>query len=370
MGKRSRGKRRGSRRTDASSRTKARAESSASLPYDGPQGQPEMSGRPLVTGPVYYGFEPAYPRDDPRYRAVTTTPGVPGLYRVAFVLAVPGRDVVQEQVDFNVPDAAGDSLLLAPPNAAQLGIDIEEEGGETFVLLVHLNKHHRVRSVSLEIQAANFREAGELGHDLIMPVLSRWSFVHDVAITTSAVHIQELATGAQSIELTLLGAVKGFSDVQGFSAPDHRVLLAAYREGISSGEPLWQALSLYKVAEGVWAFRARRRAAAHATGDRINEPSERVPDDVQSIEHPAERGALVGALAPYSGKKFRAVFDEIRGPLRNSIAHILPDSGDPLAPDKWEDIHRVLKVLPGLRWMSRRLLQAELASLDTEPPDG
>ena len=67
------------------------------------------------------------------------------------------------------------------------------------------------------------------------------------------------------------------------SNQDHRVLLSAYREGISSTEPLWQALSLYRVAEGVRQMRQARAAAAVAEGDTPNEPSERVPSDLTTV---------------------------------------------------------------------------------------
>jgi hypothetical protein len=158
----------------------------------------------------------------------------------------------------------------------------------------------------------------------------------------------------------MLGAVKSFSDDAGVSTPEHRVLLAAYREGLSSAEPLWQALSLYKVAEGVWARRAQRRAADKAAGRPIHEPSERVPADLSEVGHPREQEALAASLRPYAGKKFRAAFDDVRATLRNRLAHLDPDS-DPLAQDSWEDMRRVREAIPALRWMSRRMLEAELA---------
>jgi methylamine utilization protein MauJ len=195
-----------------------------------------------------------------------------------------------------------------------------------------------------------------------MPVLSRWSFVHDVAITTSAVHIEEIATGMRGVTMTMLGAGKVFSDRGAPSTAEHRVLLSSYREGVSSAEPLWQALSLYKVAEGVWTLRARRRVAAIAAGLAVDEVSERVPNDVSTLGHPNDHEALERALAPYAGKKFRGAFDDIRATLRNGIAHLDPD-GDPLVQDSWDDIQRIRDVLPGLRWMSRRLLEAELATV-------
>ena len=142
-----------------------------------------------------------------------------------------------------------------------------------------------------------------------MPVLSRWSFQHDVAITTSALKIEELETGVTSIQVTMIGAVKAFSDAGGVSTAKHRLLFAAYREGLSAAEPLWRALSLYKIAEGVWALRAERRHAALASGLPVHERSERVPADVTALGHPKDHDALAKSVAPYAGQKFRAAFN-------------------------------------------------------------
>jgi hypothetical protein len=311
-----------------------------------------------VTGPISYVVEPVFSPSDPRSKLTTGPTGSRGIYRVTFVLAIPGLDVVQEQVDFARPDVAGDSLLLAPESAHEIRLGLAN-AVESQTIAIHLNEHRRLRSISLEITADSFRDARHQAHDFVVPFLSKWSFLHDVAITTSGVRIEELATSTQSIEVTMLGAVKAFSDPGGESTPEHRILLAAYREGISSAEPLWQALSLYKVGEGVWAIRAQRRKAMKEAGQPIRELSERVPQDISNLGHPNEHDALSSSLAPHAGKKFRAAFDDIRTTLRNSIAHIDPDR-DPLAQDSWEDIQTVRDAIPALRWMSRRLLEAEL----------
>jgi hypothetical protein len=283
--------------------------------------------------------------------------GRPGQYRVTFVLAVPGRNVVQETVDFQAAVENGDSLLAVNPDVHELRLDFSPvEGGDGGPrVVVRMNSDHRLRDLSVELRARRFREAAQGGHDLVMPILSRWSYLHDVSITTSGMLIEELATGTVSFETTVVGAVKGFSDTSGVSTPEHRLLLAAYREGLSSAEPLWRALSLYKVAEGVWALRSQRRRERLAAGEAVNELSERVPADVTNLGHPREIEALAASLRPYAGKKFRVAFDDIRSRLRNSIAHLDPDA-DPLAQDTWDDVRRVYEVLPGLRWMSRKLL--------------
>ena len=314
-----------------------------------------------MTSNLTYVVVPTYADGDPR-NALTNGPhGSPGRYRVTFVLAVPGRYVVQDSVDFDEAVQQGDSLLVVPPSIHEIRIDFLDTDRGDLVSTARINEHHRVRDISIEFDADSFHEAAKQGYDFLIPVLSRWSFIHDVAMTTSGLLLEELATGARSMEVTIIGAVKAFSDDMGSSNPEHRALLAAYREGLSSAEPLWRALSLYKVAEGVWALRAKRRKAALDDGEQVNEPSERVPADVTAIGHPSDHEALAKALAPYAGKKFRVAFDDIRASLRNAIAHLNPAT-DPLVQDSWEDVRRVESALPALRWMSRQLLESELVT--------
>ena len=162
-------------------------------------------------------------------------------------------------------------------------------------------------------------------------MLSRWAFLRDVAITSPAVQIVEAATRTCLWRLLIVGAVKGFSDTLGVSNLEHQALLSAYREGISSTEPLWQVLSLFRVAEGVLQMRNARRAAAIAAGQVPAEPTERLPATVNSVGSANDLG-LTDSLRPHAGRKFTAVLDGLRPILPNAIAHLDPDSS-PLGQD-------------------------------------
>jgi hypothetical protein len=217
-----------------------------------------------------------------------------------------------------------------------------------------------LRDIQVEVTASNFENAGQIAHEVVMLLISQWAFLHDVALTTAGMQITEQATQTRSLELMLPGAVKAYSDGGGPDDPDHRVLLSAYREALSSFEPLWQALSLYKVAEGVWTLRGRqRKEVAGVGGTASHERSERVPEDVTSIGHQNDRGALDDALRPYAGQKFRTVFDDVRAAVRNASAHLDRRGEDALAQDSWNDMQQVRRMLPGFRWMSWQLLAAE-----------
>lgn len=106
-------------------------------------------------------------------------------------------------------------------------------------------------------------------------------------------------------------------------------------------------------------MRGRRISAAVAAGSTPDEENERVPTDLTTVGHPNEREALQNALGPYAGMKFRVAFDDIRETVRHAVAHLDPE-GNPLVQDRWEDLHRVQTTLPGLRWMARQMLDAEL----------
>lgn len=285
--------------------------------------------------------------------------GSPGRYRLTYVLAIPGRAVVQHEVNFAKLIAAGDSLLQVGPDIQTMRMDMHDDRDNQLSLTVNVNEQHHLRDIEFEIDADSFSHAANVGHDLVAPVLSRWAYLHDVSITTSGFQIIELATQTQQFWVRMIGAVKGFGDTNGTSHLDHRLLLSAYREGISSTEPLWQAVSLFRVMEGVFKMRDERRAVLVAKGQQPpSQQAERVPDDVTTIGEANDFG-LHDSLKPYAGQKFTQVRDTIRGKLRNAIAHLDVDS-DILVHDHWEDLQKVEATLPALRWMARQLLDAEL----------
>lgn len=323
-------------------------------------GQPIQSARPYVTSKIAYivlpVFNAAAPPPPPPTLPATT--GSPGIYKLTYVLAVPGRAVVQDEVNFAKLVQAGDSLLEVSAEVHKLRIDLHDGASSGQTAFVNVNAAHRLRDIELEIQADNFAQADSFGHDIVAPMLSRWAFLHDVAIAISAVQIIEVATQVYRWTQLMLGAVKAFSDTGGASDPDHRILLSAYRKGISSTEPLWQALSLFRVAEGIHQMRQARVAAAVARGQVPAGPTERVPADLTSIGQPND-GGLQESLQAYAGRKFTAVLDDIRPTLRNAIAHLDP-GGTPIVEDRWDDLQKVERALPGLRWIARQLLDAEL----------
>jgi hypothetical protein len=320
--------------------------------------------RPLVNSDITVTAVPQFAPSDPRALLVAAGPaGNHGRYRITFVLAVPGRQVAQEAVDFHAAIERGDSLLAVDDDTKSVVVDlVSADGADTGIhMLMGLNDQHRLRDVSVELDAEGFQEAAQISYDLVMPVISRWSFLADAAITTSAQMIEELTTGIVSFQASLVGAIKEMPPIDGPTDPDHRLLLGSYREGLSSAEPLWCALSFYKVAEGVRYLRERRRKERQKAGQPpLKLPSERIPADPEEFRDGSLDGdSLATSMAPYAGRKFTTALDDIRGDLRNSIAHLEPGK-NPLAHDQWQDVMRIRRAIPALRWIARRLLVAEL----------
>jgi hypothetical protein len=54
------------------------------------------------------------------------------------------------------------------------------------------------------------------------------------------------------------------------------------------------------------------------------------------------------------------VYDSMRDTIRNAVAHLVP--GEELrVPDYFDDVERCRQAVPVLRYIARRLIEAELA---------
>lgn len=334
-----------------------------------PLGQPNMSGRPMTNGRVNYTIVVDFPPGHPQYGLSNGAIGSPGNYEVTVVLAIPGMNVVQENSNFPEMMASGDSLLEVSSVITEMAVTVTDSNlaidGQS--IKIGINSHHRISSLSLVVQANSFQDASTRAHNAIMPILSRWSFLHDISITTSVTQVCEMATSVRSWTHLIRGTVKAFSDEGGTTTPEVHTLLAAYREGISSTEPLYQALSLSKVVDGVYKLRGRRKAAVISAGKPYREPSERIHSQSSIPSATWQEMELKSALEPYAGKKFTQVRDVLHAVIRNAIAHLDPGS-DPLIPDRYENVEKVYQAIPVLKYMARILLASELPQSWLVPP--
>lgn len=312
----------------------------------------DVDGRPRFSGVVGYTIiESGFVEGHPLHGVESARDGSPGAYRVIFVLGFPGISQVQRSHDFDAVLAAGDSLL-------SISADVEftmRVGSVKMAVWAHRNSHGRIGHVSLEFDAPSLTAAHESAHDFVMPLLSRWSFKHDVALTAVAVQVMELSTESKHHEMMLLGRIVPMTDL-GPVTGDVRVLelIASYRDGSNSLDPFFQALSFFKVIEGAYKLRAARKTIA---GEAWRDPGERLPtaasyDSSNDPDLPDR-----GYLQPFFGSKFTEVRDRLRTNVRHAVAHF--DVEEPFLSDSRQHVLVATQAVPVLRYMARKLLIAE-----------
>ncbi len=331
------------------------------LEYDA-IGQPSLSARPEFVSTVSYVVEPVFQADDPRYGKSNQGKGSQGNYEATYVLAIPGRNIAQTDIDFESMLKEGDSLLRVPENVSQLNIQLSTDMDDeypTVQLEAGINRFHRLSHIRLQLEAASFNDANKIAHDTIMPILSRWSYQHNIPITTSAVELRELISESRKYDVTIVPTTKEFGDTNGASTNEGRVLLAAFREGMSTLEPLYQALCMFRVIEGCYTLRTRRQAQIITSGMLFKDPGEKLELSQITIKNPRTRQSIEASFKPYVGKKFTRLRDEFKLNIRHAVAH-LDLEGDPLAADDYDDIVKVKQALPVMHHMARILLSAEL----------
>jgi len=323
-----------------------------------PLGEPLQTGRPLTTQRLEYTVVPVFPPSDPRHNLSNGPIGSSGTYAITYSLAVPGTSVNQTEADFDALEESGDSLLSVTTGEPELVFTLGRDDSLQ-VVAATVNANGRLGTLRHDVLAADFHSAAHTSYDQIMPLLSRWAFDHDAPITVSGVELLEVATDARKLIATFVGAVKRFSASSSYECSyEAKQALASYREGLSSSEPLYQALSYFKVIEMVFNVRAAERARSKKEHLPTLHPSEKFPTSTEFL-HPFDKEMYGGYFAPYFGKKFTAVRDDLKGSLRNSIAHLDPGR-DPFGVDTYDDLLTVERNLPVLRYMARVLLASIL----------
>ncbi len=105
-------------------------------------------------------------------------------------------------------------------------------------------------------------------------------------------------------------------------------------------------------------LRIHRRVATLNAGNQYKEPpDERMPDTESDCG--STDPLVLENFKPYLGKKFTWVLEQMRGLLRNAVAHLDP-TGDSLIADKFEDVTKCEQALPVIKYISRVMLSNEL----------
>ncbi len=253
----------------------------------------------------------------------------------------------------------GDSLLMLPAGVAR--VDLHITGGPDQIhIICHGNSRGALAKVEMRVSAARFEEARRFTHDIVLPVLSWWSFHNDVALDVAAVEIVEEGTGTQQLIAGVTGRDKPLIPQQGHvSKPGHRPLLASYREGLNTTNVFYRVQCFYRVIEGARALRDRKRESVLVAGKEYRAPEERIPAEGEEIS--GVDPMSLDVFKPYRSWKFTRVIDDMRGTLRNAVAHLDPKS-DSLVPDEFDDVVRCEKALPVMKYLARQMLREEINS--------
>ena len=314
--------------------------------------------RPDINGREQIIIAPELAPDAPGASIPRSPQGNPGSYSITFFLSIPGKEQFRDELDLNKLMQSGDSLLLLPQEAAQVHVKIFNDQEEVIVTIVK-NEHGALARAQLHLHVSSFVEAETNAYNIVMPLLSRWSYLHDVALDITGYQVIEQQTGSQKWMVSLVGKVRAFEfNIADVSKPNYRTVFSAYREALNATNPFYRLLCFYRVIEGVKKLRAQRRTTVLSDGDEYREPlDERIPS--AEIDCGSSDPSIQDSFKPYLGKKFTWVLDQMRSLLRNAVAHLDPE-GNTLDADKYADIASCEQGLPVLKYISRVMLHNEL----------
>ncbi len=313
--------------------------------------------RPDTNARLRFIIVPEFSATDRRATLPRSPIGTPGVYQVTFVLAVPGREAFRSDLNLSKMMRSGDSLLRVPPGL-HLKVEITN-GQDSPEVIFSPNSSGALAQAQIRVKANDFAEAERLACDLVLPILSWWSYSYDAALDVGGYEVLEENTDVRRWVFGCVGKSKAFdpntSDANLMSKPEYRALFAAYREGLNASNPFYQFLCFYKVVEGVRKLRADRREAAIAAGKDYRDPLERIPDSLAVSE------SLKEFFRPYLGKKYSRILNELRDLVRNAVAHLDP-TADSLVADKSEDVAMCERGVPVIRYLAREMVRNELAA--------
>jgi hypothetical protein len=282
--------------------------------------------------------------------------GSEGIYDVTFVLGVPGVSSVATSFDVPAMLESGDSLIASGDLQVALRTP---DGSSASTWFFRTNEHGRLGKAEIFLQVGGFADAEREAYNQIMPQLSRLAVAANVGIDVPAIVIRERATETLRVGANLVGAVRTVSESAGLMTPDVAPLLATYREGLNSTAPLYQALSFFKVAEGVTTFHTKRVREAKRQGQPPpDDPVDmRIPGKLDDVPDQSSRDAF----SDYLGATFGQVKEAFADVIRNAVAHLTPGR-DVRVADRLEDIEACRRAIPVLRYVAREMILKELNS--------
>jgi hypothetical protein len=314
--------------------------------------------RPEVNEHIAITIAPQFTRNGPG----PAPGGSPGAYEVALILGVPGVNSVVGTVIVDDWSNSGDSLLASDGLTLDL---LTEDGSSLGTARFVANRARRLARVHLTVHADTFADAEQHAHDAVMPVLSWLAFDGNVAVEVVATAITECATGTRQVSARMMGQVQAVTEPRGWSTSKLRPFLAAYREGLNSTSPLYQAISFYKIIEGAKAFHKRRTREAPRAGSPLppDPLMQAIPSDAAHIPGLPEWTRPL--FTPYLDQTFDEVDKAVKSTIRDAAAHLAPDFHR--VSDYLEDVRACRAVVPVLRYIARELIHNELQFVPARP---
>jgi hypothetical protein len=307
--------------------------------------------------------------------------GLPGLYRVVFLLHRPGyRLTAEDQFSF-VEALKGDSHLaitkpaFTPPDpgADRIKISAVTPGGN-FEFTGYPNDKGFLGKIETEpFHADNRNDAERKAYRALLPAMSNWSVHLDIPMEVEVIETTEVRTSNAGIRVTTPFFEAPFAvqatTPQWDSEFAHHASL--YREGLNSNSPAYRFLCFFKIIEGVRLRRARLGREAAARGETFSRAVEAVPDDrkefvpwlnaIFPIPREWDECTLASIfISEAVGKRFGQLIASELNPLRDKVAHAIAKSGEiTLSVDELLHIQQVNHWLPLTRCMARRMVKNE-----------
>jgi methylamine utilization protein MauJ/SEC-C motif-containing protein len=356
------------------------------VPDSRPQSQPPQAqlrvGQIGIPGQIIHLIVANQFRDPADPRNIGSPGGVPGDYRVTFILSRPGFSIEPEtQISFVGP-LRGDSHLgitrpamVSPENidADRIRIQaVSPDGQFTFVGLPNegglLGKLE-----SNPFRANNFNDAERKAYRALVPSLSHWSVQLDIPLNIYKVESTEERTQNRQTSVTTAylqapWAVTPTSNLD----PEFLACASFYRESLNSNSRPYSYLCLFKIIEGIRNRRTRLQRKAKRLGASVVLPVEVVPATPDSfvpwlnaifqIRPPWDAMALSMIFRSEAiGKPFEEVFEKFLNPLRDKIAHALTLGSKELMLPADELVHNqeIGNWLPLTKCLVRRMLKNE-----------
>jgi hypothetical protein len=320
--------------------------------------------------------------DDPRN--VGGPQGLPGDYKVTFVLARPGVPLVPER-EYKFSNSLGGNSHLAitepafsPPgisDAQQIRIYADSQEGH-FEFFGFPNKDGFLGKIETRpFHALDITDAQRKAYRALAPSLSNWSLHLDIPLHVFQIDTVELRNSNVQMTLTTPFWEAPFSVVpQARLTQDFLGFAGLYREALNSNSPVYRYLCLFKIIDGLLQRRRRLGREARAAQRPFSRPPEVLPGTHDEFTRwlngifpiRQERGWDEMALSSIfrkevRGKRFKQVIDSELYPLRNDVAHALSSGSGELKLSADEMLHteRVNKWLPLTKCIVRRMLKNE-----------